>query len=87
MAALEIGSAEIASTRWLIWAGSWAAESVTDLVLGAQVVHIVLFALEHLAAELTYELKAETIYWDNKGNNWRLLGVGERLPQCKTTTY
>ena len=37
----------------------WTAQWLTNLVFGAQVVHIAFFTLEHLVAELAHKLKAE----------------------------
>ena len=45
--------------REVVFAAFRAAEGVANLVFGAQVVHVVLFALEHLAAELAHELKTQ----------------------------
>ena len=47
--------------REVVLAALGTAQRFADLVLGAQVVHIALFALKHLVAELTHKLKTQCI--------------------------
>ena len=42
--------------REIVFAARGTAKSVTDLVLGSQVVDVGLFLFEHLVAQLTHEL-------------------------------
>ena len=45
--------------REIVLAALWTTQWLANLVFGAQVVHIALFALEHLVAELAHKLKAQ----------------------------
>ena len=45
--------------RKIVFVALGTAQWLANLVLGTQVVHVRLFALEHLAAELAHELKTQ----------------------------
>ena len=67
------------------FAARWTAEGVTPAVLGAQVVHQCRLLFEHLAAQLTHELKTHMWHWEliecTNLHNWvRVQAVNANIP-------